>query len=158
MGYSVRPVPGTAHDDAKSSCARGWSTVRRSVAAPHLGTVTAAAPQPSQAALKVIIMKNPHATSDGKADTTPTPSATVNKKQCQRLHYENIILAYATLLVFSQAAEIAGCPGHFSDVIMGAIASQITSLTIVYSTVYSGADQRKHQNSASLACVWGVHR
>ena len=29
---------------------------------------------------------------------------------------------------------------HYSDVIMGAIASQITSLTVVYSTVYSGAD------------------
>ena len=37
---------------------------------------------------------------------------------------------------------------------MGPIASQITSLTIVYSTVYSGADQRKHQSSASLAFVW----
>ena len=35
---------------------------------------------------------------------------------------------------------------------------QITSLTIVYSTVYSGADQRKHQSSASLAFVWGIHR
>ena len=34
---------------------------------------------------------------------------------------------------------------HYNDVIMGAIASQITSLTIVYSTVYSGADQRKHK-------------
>ena len=34
---------------------------------------------------------------------------------------------------------------------MGAIASQITSLLIVYSTVYSGADQRKHQSPASLA-------
>ena len=41
---------------------------------------------------------------------------------------------------------------------MGAIASQITSLTIVYSTVYSGADQSKHQSSASLAFVWGIHR
>ena len=40
---------------------------------------------------------------------------------------------------------------HYDDVIMGTIASQITSLTIVYSTVYSGADQRKHQSSASLA-------
>ena len=39
-----------------------------------------------------------------------------------------------------------------------AIASQITSLTIVYSTVYSDADQRKHQSSASLAFVWGIHR
>ena len=43
---------------------------------------------------------------------------------------------------------------HYDDVIMGAMASQITSLTIVYSTVYSGADQSKHQSSASLAfCV-----
>ena len=41
---------------------------------------------------------------------------------------------------------------------MGAIASQITSLTIVYSTVYSDADQRKHQSSASLAFVRGTHR
>ena len=41
---------------------------------------------------------------------------------------------------------------------MGAIASQLTSLTIVYSTVYSDADQRKHQSSASLAFVWGIHR
>ena len=47
---------------------------------------------------------------------------------------------------------------HYDDVIMGAIASQITSLTIVYSTVYSGADQSKHQSSASLAFVWGIHR
>ena len=47
---------------------------------------------------------------------------------------------------------------HYNDVIMNAMASQITSLTIVYSTVYSGADQRKHQSSASLAFVWGIHR
>ena len=47
---------------------------------------------------------------------------------------------------------------HYNDVIMDAIASQITSLTIVYSTVYSGADQRKHQSSASLAFVRGIHR
>ena len=41
---------------------------------------------------------------------------------------------------------------------MSAIASQITSLTSVYSTVYPGADQSKHQSSASLAFVWGIHR
>ena len=41
---------------------------------------------------------------------------------------------------------------------MGTIASQITSLTIVYSTVYSDADQRKYQSSASLAFVWEIHR
>ena len=47
---------------------------------------------------------------------------------------------------------------HNCDVIMGAITSQITCLTIVYSTVYSDADQRKHQSSASLAFVRGIHR
>ena len=47
---------------------------------------------------------------------------------------------------------------HYDDVIMTTIASQITSLMSVYSTVYSGADQRRHQSSASLAFVWGIHR
>ena len=47
---------------------------------------------------------------------------------------------------------------HYDDVIMSTITSQITSLTIVYSTIYSGADQSKHQSSASLAFVWGIHR
>ena len=47
---------------------------------------------------------------------------------------------------------------HHNDVTMGTIASQTTSLTIVYSTVYSYADQRKHQSSASLAFVRGIHR
>ena len=41
---------------------------------------------------------------------------------------------------------------------MGTKTSQITSLTIVYSTVHPEADQRKHQSSASLAFVWGIHR
>ena len=41
---------------------------------------------------------------------------------------------------------------------MGSMASQITSLTIVYYRVYSGADQIKHQSSASLAFVRGIHR
>ena len=41
---------------------------------------------------------------------------------------------------------------------MDTMASQITSLTIVYLTVYSDADQRKHQSSASLAFVRGIHR
>ena len=50
------------------------------------------------------------------------------------------------------------CKFHYNGVIMGAMASQITSLTIVYSTVYSGADQRKHESFASLAFVWGIHR
>ena len=47
---------------------------------------------------------------------------------------------------------------HYYDVIMDTIAYQITSLTIVCSTVYSDADQRKHQSSSSLAFVRGIHR
>ena len=47
---------------------------------------------------------------------------------------------------------------HYSDVIMSAIASQITSVSRVCLTVCSGADQRKHSISASLAFVGGIHR
>ena len=47
---------------------------------------------------------------------------------------------------------------HYCDVIMGMMASQITSLMIVYWTVYAGADQRKHQSSMSLAFVPVIHQ
>ena len=47
---------------------------------------------------------------------------------------------------------------HYCDTIMGTAASQVTSLTFVYITVYSDADQSKHQISASLAFVWGIHQ
>ena len=49
-------------------------------------------------------------------------------------------------------------PVHYDDVIMTMLASQITSLTVVYSIVYSGVNQRKHQSSASLAFVREIHR
>ena len=47
---------------------------------------------------------------------------------------------------------------HYSDLIMSTIASKTIGVLIVYSTVCSGADQRKHQSSASLALVRGLHR
>ena len=47
---------------------------------------------------------------------------------------------------------------RYNNVLMSAMASQITSLTSVYTTVYSGVDQRKHKNSESLAFVRGIHR
>ena len=59
---------------------------------------------------------------------------------------------------FIRSTSMSSSRYHYGDVIMGAIPSQITSLTIVYSTVYSHADQRKHQSSASLAFVWEIHR
>ena len=46
----------------------------------------------------------------------------------------------------------------YSSVIIGAMASQITSLAIVYSTVYSATDQRKQQSSASPTFVRAIHR
>ena len=41
---------------------------------------------------------------------------------------------------------------------MSSMASQIASLMIVYSSVYSGSDKKKHQSSASLAFVRGIQR
>ena len=52
----------------------------------------------------------------------------------------------SAILISLQCANI-----HYNDVIMGSMVSQITSLTIVYSAVYSGADQRKYQSSESQA-------
>ena len=47
---------------------------------------------------------------------------------------------------------------HYSDAIMSAMACQMTGISIVYWNVSSGADQRKHQSSASLAFMRGIHR
>ena len=60
-------------------------------------------------------------------------------------------------IYITESIAITTSNTHYSNVIMGAMASQVTSLTIVYSTVYSGSDQRKY-HSASLAFVRGIHR
>ena len=65
--------------------------------------------------------------------------------------WHHYVLLRKTLQNFSHSS-------HYNDVIMDTIASQITSFTIVHPTVYSDADQRKHQSSASLAFVRGTHR
>ena len=69
-----------------------------------------------------------------------------------------LFLAYLCAIQRTLKFSMIGLDQGWCDVIMGAMASQITSLTSVYLTVYSGADQRKHQNSASLAFVRGIHR
>ena len=56
-------------------------------------------------------------------------------------------LSYLCVMLFIQKKIATGRPFHFGDVIMGTVESQITSLTVVYSTVYSDADQRKPVNS-----------
>ena len=63
---------------------------------------------------------------------------------------------------FSRWLTPSSSPGptdtHYSDVIISAMAYQITGVLILCLTVCSGADQRKHQSSASLAFVRGIHR
>ena len=54
--------------------------------------------------------------------------------------------------------EVISSSDHYSDVMMGAMVSQSTGVSIVYSNVCSDADQRKHQSSASLAFLRGIHR
>ena len=66
----------------------------------------------------------------------------------RRVSYENV----GTLNIQKNWTQ------HYSGVIMSAIASQITRFTIVYSSVYSAATQRKHQSFAQLAFVRGIHR
>ena len=58
--------------------------------------------------------------------------------------------------IFHYIACTDGVPEkHYGDIIMSAMASQITSVSSVFSNTYSSADQSKHQISASLAFVWG---
>ena len=70
-----------------------------------------------------------------------------------------LLLAHKTSYLLTLITIICYVPlNHYDDVTMSLMASQITSITIVYSAVYSGADQRKHQSSASLAFVRWIHR
>ena len=74
-----------------------------------------------------------------------------------RAHYDVTLMICLSLGLCKRLSDVWETV-HYNDVIMGAIASQITSRTIVYSIVYSDADQRKHQSSTSLAFVRGIHR
>ena len=77
------------------------------------------------------------------------------------LHHSHILFPISVIFQY-ETHPINKCSvstvDHYCDAIMGTVASQITSLTIVYTTVYSDADQSKHQSSASPAFVWGIHR
>ena len=73
-------------------------------------------------------------------------------------HSKSWLNWYGRNLWYSSSVILCNGNCHYNDVIMDAIASQITSLTIVYSADYYDADQRKHQNSASLAFMRGIHR
>ena len=70
----------------------------------------------------------------------------------------NVILSVLVIDSHAVKTKITWRSIHYDDVIMTMLASQITSLTVVYSIVYSGVNQRKHQSSASLAFVREIHR
>ena len=76
-----------------------------------------------------------------------------NLRMCRKSDIDQYTKSYTTILNLCRSEKKT----HYDDVIMTTMASQITSLTIVYSIVYSGADQRKHQSSAPLAFVRGIH-
>ena len=66
------------------------------------------------------------------------------------------LLQYATTWTVYPVSDFVSF--HYNGVIVSAMGSQNTSLAIVYSTVYSGTVERKHQSSVSLAFVRGIHR
>ena len=70
-----------------------------------------------------------------------------------------ILLSNSMPLSFLKAAFsiLFSLGPHYSDVIISAVASQITGAPIVYSTVCSGTDQRKHQSPASMAFMMVIH-
>ena len=77
-------------------------------------------------------------------------------KSARRL--DGTVQIYQNREISTLRRKLSGPYFYNSDVIMRAIASQITGVSIVCSTVCSGADQRKHQSSASLAFVRGIHQ
>ena len=87
-----------------------------------------------------------------------------HKLHCQLLYWQlpvqpiTFFFSKWRYFCFGALCQMLQCGIHYNDVIMGVIASQITSLTIIFSTIYLNTDQRKHQSSASLAFVRGIHR
>ena len=72
--------------------------------------------------------------------------------------YSHEIICMHTSCSFPKSIKTSMYRNHYSDVIIRMMASQITGVSIVYSYVCSGSDQRKHQRSASLAFAKGIHR
>ena len=108
----------------------------------------------SLAAPEVVKMK----TSSAASDANFVKMTTFSCQWCTRsgfvlfylYHNSGDMSTHCWTLPSSYNTSHKNAHGRYNDVIMSSQASQITSLTIVYSTVYLHADQRKHQNSASL--------
>ena len=77
---------------------------------------------------------------------------------CTYLSLPLIPASGTQLLICTTGQKFKAHTVHCVTMIMGPKASQITSLTINYSTVYSGADQRKLPRSVPLVFPRGIHR
>ena len=86
--------------------------------------------------------------------THENPFQYVVLKMAAILSRPQCVIEYCTVVLFDIAYPLS----DYNDLIMSMMTSQITSLAMVDSTVHSGADQRKHQSSASLAFARGIHR
>ena len=75
------------------------------------------------------------------------------------IYFKSLLHEYFPICVNIASYTTQHFNDHYSDFIMGAMASLFTSLAIVYSIVYlAGTDQRKHHSSALLAFVRGIHQ
>ena len=72
--------------------------------------------------------------------------------------YIMLVLRFTIAKQFFLLNNIGSTRNQYNDVIMSTMTSQIASFTIDNSTVYSGANQRIHQSSASLVFVRGIHQ
>ena len=97
---------------------------------------------------------NPSHSVEAFRDTKPFNFIGFSISYSGTIHWDRNVI----LMILSPLAALEVIILHYNDVIMSLMAFDITSLTIVYSTVYSVTDQRKHQSSASLAFVRGIHR
>ena len=83
----------------------------------------------------------------------------INKFQsCKKYFHRELCMETKRNFTDVTGKPVQKCDVHYTDVTMSPMASQITSLGNVYSTVYSGSDQRKHQSYPSLAFVRRIHR
>ena len=99
--------------------------------------------------------------SDVSWQRVPTHAHMEHRKHRKKTHFDTNIMKHWFYTTHAHSLNIgwfSSIASHYNDVIMGTVGSQITSLTILYSTIYSDADLRKHQSSASLAFVQGIHR
>ena len=89
----------------------------------------------------------------------PVPKVRVacGVKSCASVTSRNVSPKYRMVATSVRTMRIESWWSRYSDVTIGTMASQITNLVIVYSTIYSGGDKRKHKSFASLAFVMGIH-